>query len=327
MPNIHKFTPYTAKNLSEQGYSTRKIGRMIGASASAVSKALRKLRAGPTAPKNFGPKTKFEDFKLTLQASLRAKPRQSLPELAAQLAGIGCNVSPMTVANWLHKLGFRMTRTLPSKRLTLAAKQERVAFAHKYRHVRHHNWVFTDEKIFSTTGPPKGAWVEAGADRPADEHPITPKSVQIWMGISWQGKTSLHVFPRRETNDGEGYAGMLDNYIRDDPIFTTPHSLYLLHDKASIHTSSAAKELLALHDLTVVMNPTASPELNPIEHIWAIMEHRLPVPRPQTYDELRDAVVDAAATITTEEIRNCISHLTVVKEKLIAKNGNRLVGE
>ena len=52
-----------------------------------------------------------------------------------------------------------------------------------------------------------------------------------------------------------------------DPIF--------IHDNSSIHTSKLVRQWLKDNDWVVAKHPACSPDLNPIEHIWAYMKRQL----------------------------------------------------
>jgi len=53
----------------------------------------------------------------------------------------------------------------------------------------------------------------------------------------------------------------------EDPIF--------MHDNSSIHTSKLVRQWLKDNDWVVAKHPACSPDLNPIEHIWAYMKRQL----------------------------------------------------
>lgn len=45
-----------------------------------------------------------------------------------------------------------------------------------------------------------------------------------------------------------------------------------MHDNAPVHTASIIQELLAGLGVEVMVWPPYSPDLNPIENIWALMK-------------------------------------------------------
>ena len=53
----------------------------------------------------------------------------------------------------------------------------------------------------------------------------------------------------------------------DDPVF--------MHDNSSIHTSKLVSSWFKDNDWIVAKHPAYSPDLNPIEHVWAYMKRQL----------------------------------------------------
>jgi len=53
----------------------------------------------------------------------------------------------------------------------------------------------------------------------------------------------------------------------DDPVF--------MQDNSSIHTSKLARAWFKDNDWVVAKHPAYSPDLNPIEHVWAYMKRQL----------------------------------------------------
>ena len=98
-----------------------------------------------------------------------------------------------------------------------------------------------------------------------------------------------------ETITGEVYArqvlaGPLEAYVNQ--LTRAGHNVIVVEDGAPVHTSKFVKTIRSLSSFPSAFHPSASPDLNPIENIWAILKHRLHrLPRcPTSLDELWQAL-------------------------------------
>lgn len=115
-------------------------------------------------------------------------------------------------------------------------------------------------------------------------------SVMVWGGITQETRTPLHVFDRGIT--GAIYTqDVLATHVV--PFLTArPGITHLQQDNAPAHTCRQARAYLQASGVQVLNWPARSPDLNPIEQVWASIKHRLNrlQPRPQGRQQLVDAV-------------------------------------
>eukprot|EP00834_Sanchytrium_tribonematis_P008178 NODE_887_length_3307_cov_0.181733.p1 type:complete len:235 gc:universal NODE_887_length_3307_cov_0.181733:2405-3109(+) len=120
-------------------------------------------------------------------------------------------------------------------------------------------------------------------------------SVCFWGGFSFWGRSRLTAFGG--TVDAVEYCNLLKSDVV--PIFNaSPDELTFMHDNAPIHTSFLVEEFLQEKGLEVLQWPVYSPDLNPIENLWAIVKRKL-------YEKFscfgsRDDLVDAVFQIWNE---------------------------
>jgi transposase len=79
-------------------------------------------------------------------------------------------------------------------------------------------------------------------------------------------------------------------------------------DNCPIHKRDEIDDLIEARGAGVVFLPTHSPDLNPIEHCWSKVKARLRSLKPRTPDDLLQALVDAFATVTVNDIRGWFRH-------------------
>lgn len=101
----------------------------------------------------------------------------------------------------------------------------------------------------------------------------------------------------------------------EEPIFQ--------QDNASIHVSRATLAMLRTMGLKLLAWPANSPDLNPIENIWAILKRRVGAHYPTTRAAVTTAVEAEWPQLTLEDIRHCIESMPQRCQAVIdAKGGH-----
>ena len=87
----------------------------------------------------------------------------------------------------------------------------------------------------------------------------------------------------------------------------------------------AANKLREANWITTLKHPAQSPDLSPIEGLWAILKQRMRRrKRPQTIEELKAALREEWAAITMDEVRRRIAEMPA-RCREVARNGGRAV--
>ena len=115
-------------------------------------------------------------------------------------------------------------------------------------------------------------------------------SVMVWAGISAQGKTDLHVIDNG-TLTAERYVNeILDVHVRPYAGAIGPDFI-LMDDNARVHRARITKRYLEQAAIARLDWPARSPDLNPIEHAWDMLQKAISSRQvqPATVRELREA--------------------------------------
>ena len=135
-------------------------------------------------------------------------------------------------------------------------------------------------------------------------------SVMVWAGISVQGKTDLHVidngtFPAlRYVNE------ILDVYVRPYA-GAVGENFILMDDNARAHRAHLTDQYLEQATIVRMEWPARSPDLNPIEHAWDMLQTAVssrPV-QPASVQELRQSLLEEWDQIPQYKIRRLISSM------------------
>lgn len=87
--------------------------------------------------------------------------------------------------------------------------------------------------------------------------------------------------------NGQKYLNLLKDTVLPKINFGTDIDLFM-HDNAPCHTARLVKDFLVQENVSVLPWPAQSPDLNPIENLWAIIKRKLAseFPTPKTRSEL-----------------------------------------
>lgn len=159
--------------------------------------------------------------------------------------------------------------------------------------------LFSDEKIFLGDGFMGQVWVRrprGEANNPDYQvhkkaHPV---QVNVWGCFCGRGLGYIHIF--NEKMDGKLLRKILDKnvipaaylYYKQHP----PEQWYLQHDNDKKFTGQVVQTWLHNHGITCIDFPPYSPDLNPIEHIWADMARRVEMRPASTMEQLQDVVAE-----------------------------------
>jgi hypothetical protein len=148
-------------------------------------------------------------------------------------------------------------------------------------------------------------------------------SVNVWGGLSYGKKWPLvrirEEIRRREPDlpqdgnhnlTGERYAecilfNHLSRYAAD--LAADGRVGWTVEDNVKLHHTPACRAVRDLCGFQCLDHPPASPDLNPIEHLWAHIKIRLSKRRtPTSADALWDAIVDIYENETPQELLNTL---------------------
>ena len=156
--------------------------------------------------------------------------------------------------------------------------------------------IFSDESPFELDASPNSQndriWAHSPAEVPNHERNKFPGKLMVWGGMSSKGLTKLHVVRNQTSVTAEYYHGViLENFLL--PVYTRTRSTgkiderkmvdsmcnsIFMQDNASCHTAKSTTAWLQSHNISVMGKgiwPANSPDLNPIENLWAILEEEL----------------------------------------------------
>ena len=262
--------------------------------------------------------TRAQDRFITLQA--RCHRFNNATTLRSELQNAtGVCLSTQTIRNRLHEAGLRSRRPAIRIPLTRHHVQEHLEWAQDHVTWALNDWapiLFTDEARFCVDFSDRRARVwrmrnERFAEVCIAEHDCYGGgSVMVWAGISAQGKTDLHVIDVG-TLTAERYVNeILVVHVRPYAGAIGPDFI-LMADNASAHRARITNRCLEQAAIVRLDWPARSPDLNPIEHAWDMLQKAISFRQvqPATVRELREALIEEWAQLPQHKLRRLIGSM------------------
>ena len=255
-----------------------------------------------------GRPTLAEPVKKTIIKNVKYQDYKSVRRVAEQMCGKGVPISKSTVFNVLKEADLHPYRYPTAPALKPTQKAKRVVFAKANLSRDWSRTLFTDEKDFELFGSGNRQndrfWSDDRSNVPIHAKYKHPPKVKVWAGISPAGKVPPVFYKEDYCNGTNGgmtgtdFAQMLEEKVLPEcrKLFGQDGDWTFLQDGASPHTAAVAMTLLEEEGMEIISGgvkgvfPSDSPDLNPMENVWAIMQEELVRRDPKTVAEAKRAL-------------------------------------
>lgn len=297
----------TAVTLQKEGYSYREIAAKIGqgVSPAGVLKLCRRFDETGTIQNKSGRGRKMATTPQTDRRIVRLalKNRKSCAvDINMSLADTGVTVSHRTVRRRLVKAGLRAR--IPRKKpfLNTAQRLKRLKWAKQHVIWTSEQWsrvLWSDETRISIFGSNGVRYVRR---RPGEDYlpECTTATMKHPLSIMVWGCMSRDHVGRLQVLEGTVNA---DKYIKDvlqtkvltsaGDIFGDGASFVFQQDGAPCHTAKKCLAWFRQNKVELLEWPGNSPDLNPIENLWARLKKAVAAKRASNKRELIEAVISS----------------------------------
>jgi len=303
----------TAITLRNEGYSYRQIASNLGGGAtpSAVCKLFKRFKETKNIKNKSGKGREMATTRQTDRRIVRMalqNRKLTAVDINKSISQTGILVSDRTVRNRLIKAGLRAR--IPRKKpfLNKLQRRRRLAWAREHEDWTVDMWkqvLWSDETRISVMGSDGIRYVRRRSGEDCLPECLTPKikhplSVMVWGCMARSGVGMLQVL------DGHINA---DRYIEQvlkpkmvpsaSIIFGEGQPFIFQQDGAPCHTAKKCTQWFARNKVVVMEWPGNSPDLNPIENLWARLKRAIAGQRPGNHTELMEAIVNSWYHIIT----------------------------
>lgn len=316
--------------LHKQGRTRAEIGHQAGVSQPTVRRILARYEETKDvgdARRSGRPRETDEATDINMAVVARVEPHQSTPKQVKRKLDL--DVSPRTVRRRLDEAGTfgrveREEHTLDEEDL-----RRRLAFAHGYEHWTKEDWeqvIISDEKHF-TLGQHGQQWVQrppGEAYNPLYTHTENeqPSLVTIWGCFAAQEIGQAEIF--EGDLNSKLYGRILEGNLKPTyKKFFPKGQWYFLQDNDPSHTSNVAKSWFHCNGVTVLDFPPWSPDLNPIENVWPVLQKAVDEHNATNEAELEAAIQAEWEALSADFLAKLAHSMPKRLAEVIAHNGHK----
>jgi transposase len=313
----------TAVVLRQESYTYQEIATRIGGDKSGVRRLCLKFeQSGKVTDRPRSGRRKVttpQDDRQIVRMVLKDRKTTSR-DISRSLETSGVQVSARTIRKRLCAVGLKAR--IPRKKpfLNVAQRRKRVMWAKQHMAWTPEQWgrvMFSDEtriSIFGSDGVHyirrrKGEENLPQCTTPTMKHPL---SIMVWGCMSGEGVGRLQVC------NGMINARMYIDDILEKKVLQSATDMFggdhrdfiFQQDGAPCHTAKICTKWFDDHNVNVLDWPGNSPDLNPIENLWARLKRLVSAKRPSNKAQLTEAVISSwFHTITLNELKALVNSM------------------
>ena len=333
----------------EAGKPHGDVAKALGKTTRTISNWWRRHKSGLSLedkPRSGRPSSLKRVAKIIISKSV-GKRHKSTRKLARRITNKGCPTSKTAIHRYLtHNLGLRSYKRPHIPRLSEKPKIQRIKFCKERLSWPPEQWenvIFSDESPFHLFEPSNPqidrVWSSSGQNIPPILTTKFPSHLMVWGAMSARAVSELHFSPPKCTVNAWYYvdnilAGpCLDAFSRKRSTGTILQKKFcenmyesiFQQDGAPVHTSKLSQQWCQIsipNYWAKEIWPGNSPDLSPIENLWALVKQRLSeLPSATNLETLKKQLEIVWADINPGLLKNLIDGMSNRIRKCLELHG------
>lgn len=241
---------------------------------------------------------------------------------------LNLDCSPRTIQRRIREAGFVSCKPIKKPLINERNRLKRLAFAKEHLDWTPRQWravLFTDESKFNMFGSDGNfrVWRPQGKRFDYRYTQKTVKygggSIMVWGCFSYAAVGPLHRIDG--IMDSLMYRDIMENVMLPYASEEMPLKWTYQQDNDPKHTARIVKRWFEDNNVSVMGWPAQSPDLNPIENLWSIVDQRIDRSQASNKDALFQAIQEAWNAIPEEIIHNLVDSMPRRCQAAIAAKG------
>lgn len=239
------------------------------------------------------------------------------------------SVSKSTIKNVLKSFGLGTYTATKKPMLTIKDRLKRLNWCRKRKYWTVKDWsniIFSDESNFEVFNRKGRVLVKRFKNQRYVPRYVVPRlqggggSVGIWGCISFKGTGVGNIYTGRINQ--VSYIECLENCLLPSIDLLAENQYYTFQqDGASAHTAHTVTDWLARNDISVLEWCPRSPDLNPIENVWAWMDQQMSRTQISSISNLKEVLHETWLKVPIEMVQNLINSMPRRIEACIKAKG------
>lgn len=317
-------------NMFENGISMNQIAKYLNVSRKRIQNCVKKMEnQTPTVEKRGKPRKTTAAIRRIITRLVKTDPFLTASRLKSILADTySVELSISTIQRTLReeKLFGRIARKKPHVSKVNLRKRLHFAKMHIQKNdLWWRNVLWSDESKFNRFNSDGKVYVR----RPPNQE-YNPKytlktvkhgggSVIVWGCFSWYGVGPIHRI--EGIMNAQMYKDIMKNVMLPYATEEMPLIWKFQHDNDPKHTAKIIRTFFQEESMTVLEWPPQSPDLNPIENLWEIVDKKINRSNATNLTELWNQIKIAWYSITSDECKSLVDSMCGRCAEVIKNNG------